>query len=80
MDFVELWKLVQAGGPAVILLLLGALYWLNGRLNTEIAKNEKLQAQKDALNDRTLNIANDAAGAIRDFREMLNFRGAEKSK
>ncbi len=79
MDFVEFWKLVQAGGPAVILLLLGALWWLNEDRKVIRAERDKLQAQKDALNDRVLTVANDAAGAIRDFRDML-FRGAEKSK
>lgn len=80
MDQVlEIWKLIKDGGPAIIFLLMGALYWLNSERKSVIAERDRLQAQKDLLNDRVLNVANDAAGAIEDFRNLL-IRGVEKSK
>lgn len=76
---IEFWKLVQVGGPPVILLLLFALYWLNDDRKTIRAERDRLQAQKDELNERTLNALNDAKSAIKDFTNVL-YRGAEKSR
>jgi hypothetical protein len=73
MDAVfEVWKAVQAGGPAVILLLLLALWWLNEDRKTIREARDRLQAQKDELNDRTL-------AALNSLTNVL-IRGAEKSR
>lgn len=79
MDLSELWRVAQGGGPVAILLLLSALYWLNEDRKTIKAERDKLQDQKDALNERTINVAHDATIAIRELRDML-FHGAEKHR
>lgn len=60
----DIWETAKTAGPFGMLFLLGALWYLNGRLAMADARADKLQNERDALLERVLNAISDVADAM----------------
>lgn len=85
----EFWKVVQSGGPAVILCMGAAIAWLIRKWDSEAEERKALletmeeqrkflQSQKDALHERVLEALNLSSGNLKELTDMLA-EGAEKA-